>query len=191
MRSIRINKIIFLTLIFCASLLFSVPVESDVKSEVKKDQQKTKVVKKQDRSKTSAPCPQKINQATAKTLIGDWMQAEMWGKTRPTFAKDFCLSKTTQYKLALGKPARDVRSPRAPMIANDWKLLSLKKAGENKFSTDYIANIKVTGKMKNKVSSFSQKMLFAFPKGMEAKAFGCVMLHSNWKKDFISKQCLK
>ena len=161
-------------------------------SKSKTSQQKTKVVKKQNKSKNSKmSCPQKVNQATAKKLITAWMQAEMWGHTRPTVAKKSCLDKKTQYRLMLPKPQRDVGTPSTSMMASQWKLLSLKRVGESKFSTDYIANIRIAGKIKNKASSFSQKMLFGFPKGMEAKAFGCVMLHSSWKKDFITKQCLK
>ena len=178
-------------MVFCSSLFFTLPVESDVESDAKKIQQKTKTVKKQDKSKTLRSCPQKVNQVTAKTLIADWMQAEMWGQTRPKLAKTDCLNKKTQYRLALPGNSRDVQAPKSPIMATDWKLLSLKKTGENKFSTDYIADIKITGELKNKTSSFSQKLLFGFPKGMEAKAFGCVMLHSNWKKEFISKQCFK
>ena len=208
MRSVLISKITFLVLIFCLSLFFSVSAESDPKTKSKASQQKAKTVKKQDKSKTvqqktkvvkkqsksqnsKMSCPQKVNQATAKKLIAAWMQAEMWGHTRPTVAKKSCLDKKTQYRLMLPKPQRDVGTLPTPMIASSWKLLNLKRVGENKFSTDYIANIRIAGKVKNKTSSFSQKMLFGFPKGMEAKAFGCVMLHSNWKKGFITKQCFK
>ena len=188
MRSIRINRTIFLTLVFCLPLFCTLAIEGNQKAS----QQKTKAVKKQDKSQNSKmPCPKNVNAANAKKLIADWMQAEMWGQTRPQLAKANCLNKATQYRLALPKPSRDIQIPKTPMIANNWKLLSLKKTGENKFSTDYIANIQVIGKVRNKNSTFSQKLLFAFPKGMEAKAFGCVMLHSNWKKDFITKQCSK
>ena len=191
MYSIRINRMIFLTLVFCLPLFFTFSVEGQ-KNNPKPSKQKTKVVKKQDKSQNSKmSCPKNVNTATAKKLIADWMQAEMWGQTRPTLAKANCLNKTTQYRLALPKTSRDVQTPKVPMMASNWKLLSLKKTGESKFSTDYIANIQVTGKVKNKASSFSQKLLFAFPKGMEAKAFGCVMLHSNWQKDFITRQCSK
>lgn len=186
MCSIRINRITFLILVFCLPLFFTLAIEGNQKTS----QQKTKVVKKQDKSQNSRmSCPKNVNTTTAKKLIADWMQAEMWGQTRPQLAKANCLNKATQYRLALPKGSRDVQISKAPMIASNWKILSLKKTGENKFSTDYVANIQITGKAKN--SSFSQKLLFAFPKGMEAKAFGCVMLHSNWKKDFITRQCSK
>ena len=192
MRSVLINKITSLILIFCLSLFFSSLVEGDPKTDSKTSQQKTRVVKKQNKSQNSKlSCPEKVNQALAKKLIADWMQAEMWGQTRPIFAKKSCLDKKTQYRLMLPNPQRDVGTPTTPIIASNWKLLSLKKTGENKFSTDYIAGIRITGKVKNKSRSFSQKMLFGFPKGMEAKAFGCVMLHSGWKENFISKQCFK
>ncbi len=134
-------------------------------------------------------CPKRINKTIAKRLITYWMQAEMWGQTRSSIAKTRCLQRKTQYKVVLPGPPTDIAKKPVPVFASGWKLLSLKKLQETKFSTDYIARIQVKATSARKPASFSQKVLFAFPKGMEAKLFGCVMLHSNWQKHFIQRQC--
>ena len=75
----------------------------------------------------------------AKRLITYWMQAEMWGQTRSSIAKTRCLQRKTQYKVVLPGPPTDIAKKPVPVFASGWKLLSLKKLQETKFSTDYIA----------------------------------------------------
>ncbi len=194
MSNIR-RRIIFLnlSLVFCLSI--SQVVIGDLKTNPKTSvQEKAKAVKKSTATKqkpSRMSCPYPVNDKVAKGLVADWMQAEMWGQTRSTLVKPSCLERKTKYRLSLPGPPTDVQDPITPLLANKWQLLQLKKAGENKFSTDYRAKIQITGKLKNKSSTFSQEVLFAFPKGMEAKLFGCVMLHSSWEKEFITKECLK
>lgn len=143
-------------------------------------------------------CPLRVTSKIAKEMINDWMQAELWGKTRPTLAKSRCLRNSNKYQLVLPGLPTDLVDSNMDLFASQWKILKIKKVQENTFSTDYLATIKVSGVLprtpatkKPKSSSFSQRVLFAFPKGIEAKAFGCVMLHSSWDKKFIQKSCLK
>ena len=185
-------SVIFLSLILC--LLIPQWVSGDPKSNQKAAIKKTEAVKRSTNTRQKSSkmsCPYPIDKKAARGLIDDWMQAEMWGQTRPTFAKPSCLKRKTKYKLSLPGPPTDVQTPTTPLIANKWQLLQLRKSGENKFSTDYRAKIRITGTLKGKSISFSQEMLFGFPKGMEAKLFGCVILHSHWEKVFITKKCLK
>ena len=150
--------------------------------------------------KPHGDCPARVTSSVARLLITDWMQAEMQGHTKPTLAKNSCLAQKSKYRLVLPGTPTDHVDRTIDLFATKWKIVSLKKIQDTKFSTDYLADIQISGtssrtpsskKSKQKTTSFTQKVLFAFPRGMEAKVFGCVMFHSQWEKDFIQQSCLK
>lgn len=185
-------RIIFFSLILCLSI--SQWAIDDLKANQKASVQKAKTVKKSTNKKqrpSRMSCPYPVNTKVARGLIADWMQAEMWGQTRSTIAKPSCLKRKNKYRLSLHGPPTDVQNPITPLLSSRWQLLQLKRVGESKFSTDYRAKLRITGTLNGKPSSFSQEVLFGFPKGMEAKLFGCVILHSHWEEEFITKECLK
>ena len=174
-------------IMFCCICLFSISLLADVKA------------KRKPPVKPHGDCPAKVTKKVARALITNWMQAEMWGQTKPTLAKSSCLERKNPYRLVLPGPPTDHVDLNIHLFATKWRIIRLRKAQDTKFSIDYLADIKVEGlsprtpssKKSQKTTSFSQKVLFSFPRGLEAKVFGCVMLHSSWEQNFIEKACLK